>query len=109
MALWDGLRRIFGGRSDGRDGGIYVFVRCNRCGDRVRVRINPTADLQQEFAGGSDRVGGYFVRKMVVDQRCFRPIEVTLRFDAARRETDRAIEGGTFLTPEEFAEPLATD
>ena len=105
MALWDQLKRIFGGSAGPRDDGIYLYVRCNRCGDRVRVRISPTSDLQQEFDGESDRVGGYFVRKMVVDQRCFRPIEVTLRFDAGRRETERQIDGGTFLTPEEFEAP----
>ena len=103
MGLWDQLRRLVGGPSgQAADNGIYVYLRCDRCGDRVRIRISPTSDLQQEFDGESDRVNGYFVRKMVVDQRCFRPIEVTMRFDASRRETERTIEGGTFLTREAF-------
>ena len=105
MGLWDQLQRIFGVSAPRGDDGIYLYVRCNRCGDRVRVRIGSTSELQQEFDGESDRVAGYFVRKMVVDQRCFRPIEVTMRFDRGRHETQREIEGGTFLTAEEFEAP----
>lgn len=101
MALLDGLRRLFGAGGE-RDDGIYVYVRCGRCGERVRVRINPRSELQQEFQGDSDRVAGYFVRKMVVDQRCFRPIEVRMQLDPAHRVRDRAIEGGAFLTRAEF-------
>jgi hypothetical protein len=102
VGLLDQLKRAFGGASGGRDDGIYLYIRCNRCGDRVRVRVAPNSELQQEFDGGSDRVSGYSVRKMVVDSRCFRPIEVTLRLDARKREEDRQIRGGTFLTLEEF-------
>ena len=50
MPLWDRLKQVFGGgRSPGRDEGIYFYVRCDRCGDRVRVRLNPSSELQQEF------------------------------------------------------------
>ena len=106
MGLLDALKRALGGgASAGRDDGIYLYVRCDRCGDRVRVRLNPTSELQQEFSESGDAVRGYFVRKMVVDQRCFRPIEVRLQFDAGRRERSREIDGGTFLTREEFEAP----
>ena len=99
MGLLDALKRAFGGGSG--DSGIYLYVRCDRCGDRVRVRINPAAELQQEFGDG-DQPAGYSVRKMVVDQRCFRPIEVVMRFDRGRRERSREIEGGAFISREEF-------
>jgi hypothetical protein len=107
MGLLDRLKRAFGGSTAPRDDGMYYYVRCDRCGDRVRVRVAPNSELQQEFDGG-DRVSGYSVRKIAVDSRCFRPIELTLRFDAGKREQDRQIQGGAFLTREEFeAEPPA--
>ena len=100
--IWSHLKRLLRAGSTGdRDDGIYVFVRCDRCGDRVRVRLNPQADLQQEFED-RDGVSGYSVRKMIVDQRCFRPIELSMRFDNARREIAREIHGGTFITGEEY-------
>lgn len=44
------LKRLF---SFGRpsDQGIYVYVRCNRCGEAVRVRLDPTNDLSPTFEG----------------------------------------------------------
>jgi len=104
MSFWQRIKAAFGTQSSA-DKGIYFYVRCERCGDRVRVRLNPQAELQQEFGDSGDSIGGYSVRKVVVDQRCFRPIEVRLHFDAARRERSREIEGGSFLTREQFEAP----
>jgi hypothetical protein len=102
--MWQRLKRLLGsGSSEDRDDGIYIFVRCNSCGDRVRVRLNPAADLRQDF--GEQGLSGYSVRKVVVDQHCFRPIEVTMRFDSSRREQSREIEGGTFISREEYELP----
>ena len=108
--IWDVLKRLFGGGGvEQHDDGIYLYVRCDACADRVQVRLNPGSDLQQEFAPSGDGVSAYSVRKVVIDNRCFRPIEVRLRFDGARREESREIDGGTFLTREEYESepPLA--
>ena len=102
MGLWDSIKRALGGSSESKDNGLYYFVRCDHCGDRVRVRVSPTSELQQEFDEKGDAVRGYAVRKVVIDQRCFRPIEVRLTYNSRRREETREIEGGTFLTAEEF-------
>jgi hypothetical protein len=100
MRLWDALKQAFGGGEQG-DGGLYFYLRCARCGDLVRVRVNLASELQQEFENDDFPVA-YTVRKMVVDQRCFRPIEVILRFDNRRRERSREIDGGVFLSQEEY-------
>ena len=102
MGLLDAVKRMLG-LGAGADNGIYYFIRCNRCGDVVRIRLNPNAELQQEFSTAGDFVSGYYVRKMVVDQRCFRPIEVELRFNSRRHETSREIQGGAFITADEYA------
>lgn len=89
------LQRLFGGGSGGaatsRDTGIYVRVKCDACGEIVQTRINPTSELSQ-----SDEGGGYYVRKVLVGQQCFRPIEVQLRYSDLRgTEISREIRGGT--------------
>jgi len=81
--------------------GYYFYVRCNRCGEVIRVRANVKYDFQQDFDAEGDEPG-YILRKGVVGQRCFRPIEVTIRFDRHRHETSREIEGGTFVTAQEY-------
>ena len=102
MGIWDRLKSALGGGRAGSDrDGLYIYVRCGRCGEVVRIRINMANELQQEFAE-AEGVAGYTLRKGVVDVKCFRPIEVTMRFDGRRRELSREIEGGTFISREEF-------
>jgi hypothetical protein len=95
--FFEGLARFFGGGSQrnagqrSSDGGIYVRVKCDACGEIVQARISPTSELSQ-----SDDGSGYFVRKVLVGKQCFRPIEVQLRYaDMRGKEIGREIRGGT--------------
>ena len=86
------LSRLFGGGRATTNGGIYLRVRCNACGEVIQARISPTSELSQADEGG------YFVRKVIIGRQCFRPIEVQLRYtDLGRTETSREIKGGTFV------------
>jgi hypothetical protein len=90
------LKRIFGGGATARsqDGGLYVQVQCNACGEVIRARINPTSELSQSDDGTT-----YFVRKVLVGQQCFRPIEVELRYSDLRgTEIGREVRGGTSVS-----------
>ncbi|MCC7105306.1 MAG: hypothetical protein IT307_09205 [Chloroflexi bacterium] len=108
MGLFDRLKKALGGSEPAeRDAGHYFFVRCNHCGDCVRVRLNLATDLQQEFGDNSSGVAGYFVRKIVIDQRCFQRIEAHLTFDVRRQELTRDIDGGTFVSREEYEQATA--
>jgi hypothetical protein len=86
------LSRLFGSGSTvrGSDGGIYIRVRCNACGEVVQGRINPGSELSQADEGG------YYVRKVLVGRQCFRPIEVVVHYsDLGRTEVNREVKGGT--------------
>ena len=92
MGFLSSLRGLFGGRSPrgGADGGIYIRVRCDACGEIVQARINPNSELSQSEEGQ-----GYYVRKVLVGRQCFRPIEVQLRYaDLGRTELSREVKGG---------------
>ena len=99
MGLWDTLKSALGlgGGGGGRDRGLYLYVRCNRCQDVVRVRVNMANDLQQEYVENSDDVAGYSLTKGIVDSKCFRPMTLTMRFDRRRNEQERSVEGGTLV------------
>jgi hypothetical protein len=90
------LQRVFGvggGARRSPDGGIHVEVRCDACGEVIRARISPTSELSQEDDGT------YFVRKVLVGQKCFRSIEVLLRYkDLRGTEISREIHGGTSVS-----------
>jgi len=87
------LANLFGSGRRGResqDGGIYVRVKCNACGEIVQARINPASELSR-----SDDDSGYFVRKVLVGRQCFRPIEVELHYaDMRGKEISREVRGG---------------
>ena len=92
MGGLDFLRRLFGGGgSRSTDGGVYIRVKCNACGEVIQARINPASELSQVDEGE-----GYFVRKVLVGRQCFRPIEVSLRYaDLHGKEISREVVGGT--------------
>jgi hypothetical protein len=80
-----------GGTGVTRDGGIYIHVRCNACGEVVQARINPNTELSL-----ADDGNGYFVRKVLVGRQCFRAIDVELRYsDLGKTEISREVKGGT--------------
>jgi hypothetical protein len=75
----------------------WLAVRCDRCGETVRARVSMSNDLSTEY-DENGKVTGYFCRKVLIGpQRCFQPIEVTLKFDAKRKLVERTIAGGKFV------------
>ena len=98
----DFLRRLFGGgTTKPADEAIQLYVRCSRCRSVVQVRVHPYNDLAVEYDERED-VAGYRLRKEIMDSRCFRLMYAELAFDRNRRELSRTIEGGEFITREEF-------
>jgi hypothetical protein len=85
------LERFFGRTRPAADHGLYIRVQCDACGEIVQTRVNPGAELSLADDGQS-----YFVRKVLVGQRCFRPIEVVVRYadQGGRTELSRDVTGG---------------
>ncbi len=101
------LRRLFGGGGRSEDDrGLHLYIKCQRCGTPVHVRIDLNNDLSAEY--GDTAAEGYHLIKEVMDDRCFRLMRAELHFDARRREVSREIEGGTFISHEEYETLRAT-
>ena len=90
-----------GGTSSGMSGdrGLYYYVRCNRCGEVVQVRIDPMNDLS-----AADGEEGLFVRKVIVGRRCYNRMEAEFSFDGNRKLRDSKVSGGTFVDKDAFLE-----
>lgn len=109
MGFIDALKSMLGlGGGAGRsaDGGIYRYVRCNRCQDVVRVRINMASEVSEiseepeddpDISRPSNPAAKRMVTKGVVDSRCFRPMRLTILFDGRRREIESSVEGGELV------------
>jgi len=98
MGFLDSVKSIFSG-GQSADEGYWVYVRCHRCGEGIKTRL----DLKRSLNPLDD--GGYVVRKTLVGSNlCFERIEVTLKFDEQRRLIDHQVFRGDLITAEEFEE-----
>ena len=97
------LKRLFGGKEPYVDTqGVYFYVRCDNCEAVVRLRANKQHDLLRE-------AGGYAWHKTIVDSKCFRPMRTVVQLDSGFNVTDAEIEGGHYISEEEYNEALAGD
>ena|SRR5579862_1487476 len=95
MNLFKQFMDIFSGkpamaRMDDR--GIYYYVRCKRCGEIIRVRIDPMNDMSW-----NDDNSALFVRKVMVGKRCYNRIEGEFEYDKNRKLTNSKIDGGDLV------------
>lgn len=91
------LRRLFGQPPASRDErGIYLYAVCDRCGQRLRIRVDRQYDLNPRDEGG------YIWQKTLVDSRCFRPMPTVVIFDGSYQWVSAEIEGGHYISKEEY-------
>jgi hypothetical protein len=98
MGFLDSIKSMFAGGGGGDNGNAHwLYVRCRRCGEVIRTRL----DLKNELTPRDE--GGFMARKtMVGSQLCFERIEVTLIFDHNRQVIEHEIAGGDVVTAAEF-------
>jgi hypothetical protein len=91
------LGRMFSSSGSNDQVDYWLQVRCGRCGEIIKVRINMRNDLSIEYAEAGGKPT-YFTRKVVIgEERCYQPVEVKLTFDERRQLIEREISGGTFV------------
>jgi len=97
MGLLDTLRRLFSSRPSARvDDAIHVYVECGRCQSKVHVRLDKRHDLSQGEGCG------YFVRKEIMDGKCFRLMTAEIAFDTNYRIQSQEVQGGRLIPKQEF-------
>lgn len=99
MAFFRAFRRLFGGAATEETQALIFFVRCDRCGEIIRVRADRRWDLLQELGEGSS---GYSLHKDVLGTRCNALLHVLVRFDDAYRITHQEVQGGRFVSAAEY-------
>ena len=95
MGFFKKLGKLFNPRMDSDQWVQWVSVKCNRCGEQIRSRIDLRNDLSINY--GEDGSPTYFTRKLLIGEgHCFQRIKVELTFDKDRKLMDRQISGGKF-------------
>lgn len=97
MGLLNRLTSFFSPKmSTDSEDAVHIYVECGRCQSKVHVRLDKRHDLSQGEGGG------YFVRKEIMDSKCFRLMTAEIMFDAAYRVQAQDLQGGRFISKEEF-------
>jgi hypothetical protein len=93
------LDKLFGKRPKSADpDGIYFYIQCDHCGEKLRIRADRRHDLMRDYETGT-----LVWKKEIMDARCFRILYAQVEFDAKYRITSQQIEGeGHFISQEEF-------
>lgn len=91
------LKRLFGGGEPRDPDALWLYVRCDNCGQKLKIRVDRRHDLLRDY-----EAGGYRLNKEIMDGTCFSLMMARLRFDAGQKIISQELEGGTFLTREEF-------
>ncbi|MFQ6015012.1 MAG: hypothetical protein ACE5NP_06185 [Anaerolineae bacterium] len=104
MSFWGKIGSLFSGKQGEEDNeGLYLYVQCDNCGEKLRIRIDKQHDVAPDYA----EEGTYFLRKEMMDSRCFQLMYAELRFDRNYNVLSRDINGGHFITAQEYEEEQA--
>ena len=97
------LARLFGRGGASADTGniLWLYVRCDRCGEKIRVRINRNTDAQQEY-DESGRPSHYLLRKEILGNRCPALMSVAMQLDKAGRVVEHHAERCMVIDEREF-------
>lgn len=108
MSILKRLGSLFGGGGKGAEerGIFYLYVRCGKCAEKVRVRVNTGSDLLRDYDRGTGDAGsGYVLRKDIMDSKCFQIMHAEVALDDGFRILSQEISGGQFITREDYEAP----
>lgn len=93
------LKKLFGGNKESEEyvdrTGIYFYVQVDDRDSRVRVRADKQHDLMRTNTG-------YVWHKTIVDSKYFKRMHAVVHFDRNYNVTNSELEGGRFISKEEF-------
>lgn len=102
MGFFQRLSKFFTSPAPQGDSLYWFYVQCNRCGEKIRGKVDFRNEVSPEYGEG-DKTVGFFCRKVLLgEQHCFQQIEVTLKFDTRHKLKERQISGGDFISEEEY-------
>jgi len=103
------LSRLFGGKGGQGSGagdaeGLHIYVRCDKCGEKIHIRANRRTDVTQEYGEGGDRATT-MLHKEILGGRCQNLMYAHLTLDSAYKVVGSQMERCTLITREEFEAP----
>jgi len=98
MGFWDKLfpekeRKVLSAR---RGNLIPFVVKCEKCGEEIKITVNRTTDLQSLYLESGEKGAAYRLKKEILGKNCPNLINITVDFDRNYGILSRDISGGEF-------------
>jgi DNA-directed RNA polymerase subunit RPC12/RpoP len=85
--------------------GLWFYVQCDRCGEKIAVRLRTTSEVQRREGPDADLgPGQHFVTKTIVGSRCYQRIEATIDLDSRYNVVGSTVQNGRLITHKEYEE-----
>jgi hypothetical protein len=93
------FKNLFGGgaKSDSDANALWLYVQCSKCGAPVAIRVDTRNDISVDY-----ETGGKYLRKEIMDSTCFQLMYADVQFDGTGKIMEQTVQGGKFLTRDEF-------
>ncbi|MBI2914793.1 MAG: hypothetical protein HYY08_02595 [Firmicutes bacterium] len=80
---------------------IWLYVRCNRCHEKIALRLRKSDEIQRNHGEGG--AGVFFVHKVAIGTQCFNRMDLHVEFGTDYSVTRHDLTGGTLLSAEDYA------
>ena len=78
------------------DDAFYFYVQCDKCGEKLRIRVDKHHDLMPDYEGGSE------LHKEILGKQCNQLIYAQIKFDGQQNVISKEITGGKYISAEDF-------
>lgn len=93
------FKKILGKREEDSTGLLWVYTQCDKCEEKFKTIIRKYSDLSPTY---KDEGPAYIFRKELIGVKCPQRINLKLEFDKNYRQISEQIEGGHFISREEY-------
>ncbi|RKX79521.1 MAG: hypothetical protein DRP87_02845 [Spirochaetes bacterium] len=97
MGIFDSIKKIFTSEGESKDAGKYFYIRLDRSGEIVRIRLTPEHELVPDY-----KQGIFSCRKVITGPESFEQAEAVFFFDERKQFTNAEISGGTLSDRESY-------
>lgn len=105
MSFLQKLASLFSGGGGGGSRTLPIYVFSHRCREPIMAEI----DLVNTLSRDEENDNEFYTRKLLQgsgQNRCFTQVEVQIWFDRGKRVSRYEVDGGRWLTQEEYEEEL---
>jgi len=78
---------------------LVFYVQCDECGEPFRGIVRKNSELFQTYG---QKTGDYEISKELIGAKCHKKIQVHFSLSGNLKVIEKSIEGGNFLTRDEF-------